>query len=196
MTKAGYRGCNVGFLIEVIWAMLLVGVPIAIFTLALVYWALLRGSFSESLDTRALQREIKAMSKKNKGKNKEALKENAVEVHPLQKKWAKFGGGFYGIVAFFTYIVVEVLEIINMVKGFGGFFDFLKQLDFNVIIHILVEALTNFISAMIWPVYWMQRIDTDHTWVWFVVAYAGYWVGLKLAQTLIQRRMASAPQEV
>lgn len=196
MTKAGYRGCNVGFLIEVIWAMLLVGVPIAIFTLALVYWALLRGSFSESLDTRALQREIKAMSKKNKGKNKEALKENAVEVHPLQKKWAKFGGGFYGIVAFFTYIVVEVLEIINMVKGFGGFFDFLKQLDFNVIIHILVEALTNFISAMIWPVYWMQRIDTDHTWVWFVVAYAGYWVGLKLAQTLIQRRLASAPQEV
>ena len=117
-------------------------------------------------------------------------------MHPLQKKWAKFGGGFYGIVAFFTYIVVEVLEIINMVKGFGGFFDFLKQLDFNVIIHILVEALTNFISAMIWPVYWMQRIDTDHTWVWFVVAYAGYWVGLKLAQTLIQRRMASAPQEV
>jgi len=196
MTKAGYRGCDVGFLIEVFWAMLMVGAPIAVFTLALVYWALLRGSFSESLDTKALQREIKAMSKKNKGKNKEALKENAVEVHPLQKKWAKFGGGFYGIVAFFTYIVVEVLEIINMVKGFGGFFDFLKQLDFSVIIHIFVEALTNFISAMIWPVYWMQRIDTDHTWIWFVVAYAGYWVGLKLAQTLIQRRLVSAPQDV
>jgi hypothetical protein len=196
MTKAGYRGCDVGFLIEVFWAILMVGVPIAIFTLALVYWALLRGSFSESLDTKALQREIKAMSKKNKGKNKEALKENAVEVHPLQKKWAKFGGGFYGIVAFFTYIVVEVLEIINMIKEFGGFFDFLRQLDFNVIIHIFVEALTNFISAMTWPVYWMQRIDTDHTWIWFVVAYAGYWVGLKLAQTLIQRRLASAPQEV
>jgi hypothetical protein len=196
MTKVGYRGCVVGFLIEVFWAILMVGAPIAVFTLALVYFALLRGSFSESLDTKALQREIKAMSKKNKGKNKEALKENAVEAHPLQKKWAKFGGGFYGIVAFFTYIVVEVLEIINMVKGFGGFFDFIKQLDFGVIIHIFVEALTNFISAMIWPVYWMQRIDTDHTWIWFVVAYAGYWVGLKLAQTLIQRRLASAPQEV
>ena len=185
-----------GFLIEVFWAMLMVGAPIAVFTLALVYWALLRGSFSESLDTKALQREIKAMSKKNKGKNKEALKENAVEVHPLQKKWAKFGGGFYGIVAFFTYIVVEVLEIINMVKGFGGFFDFLKQLDFSVIIHIFVEALTNFISAMIWPVYWMQRIDTEYTWIWFVVAYAGYWVGLKLAQTLVRHRLGSALQDV
>jgi hypothetical protein len=198
MTKAGYRGCDVGFLIEVFWAILMVGAPIAVFTLALVYWALLRGSFSESLDTKALQREIKAMSKKNKGKNKgknkEDLKENAVELHPLQKKWAKFGGGFYGIVAFFTYIVVEVLEIINKVKGFGGFFDFLKQLDFSVIIHIFVEALTNFISAMIWPVYWMQRIDTDLTWIWFVVAYAGYWVGLKLAQTLIQSRLGSTSQ--
>ena len=191
MTKVGYWGCGMGFLIEVFWAMLMVGAPIAVFTLALVYWALLRGSFSESLDTKALQREITAMSKKNKGKNKEALKENAVEVHPLQKKWAKFGGGFYGIVAFFTYIVVEVLEIINMVKDFGGFFDFLKQLNFSVIIHIFIEALTNFISAMIWPVYWMKRIDTDHTWIWFVVAYAGYWVGLKLAQTLIQSRLGS-----
>ena len=169
----------------------MVGVPIAVFTLALVYWALQKGSFSESLDTKALQREIKAMSKKNKGKNKEILKENAVELHPLQKKWAKFGGGFYGIVAFFTYIVVEVMEIINMVMDFGGFFDFLKQLDISVIIHIFVEALTNFISAMVWPFYWMQRIDTDHTWIWFVVAYAGYWVGLKLAQTLIQSRLGS-----
>jgi len=172
----------------------MVGVPIAVFTVALVYWALRHGSFSESMDTKALQREIKAMSQKKKGKDKGALKSDAVGVHPLQKKWAKFGGGFYGIVAFFTYIVVEVLEIINMVKDFGGFFDFLKQIDSGVIIHIFVEALMNFITAMIWPVYWMKHVDTNHTWVWFVVAYAGYWAGLKLAQTLIQRRLGSAPR--
>jgi hypothetical protein len=46
----------------------------------------------------------------------------------------------------------------------------------------------NFVTAMMWPMYWMRRIDTDQTWIWFVVAYAGYWVGLKLAQTIIQRR--------
>ena len=38
-------------------------------------------------------------------------------LHPLQKKWAKFGGGFYGIVAFFTYIVVEVIEIITTISN-------------------------------------------------------------------------------
>lgn len=181
-----------GFLIEIFWALLMVGIPIGLFTLALVYWLLQRGSFSESLDIKGLEREIKAMSKSNKKKNKQASKENTVDLHPLQKKWAKFGGGFYGIVAFFTYIVVEVRELISMIMGFGGFFDFLKQLNVNLIIQIFIEALINFIAAITWPVYWMQRIDTDQTWLWFVMAYAGYWVGLKLAQMLTQRRLGSA----
>jgi hypothetical protein len=180
----------VGFLIEVFWAVLMVGVPIAAFTLAIVWWALQQGHFRESLDTRALEREIKAMSKKNKKtrNNKKSSVETRPDLHPLQKKWATFGGGFYGIVAFFTYIVVEVIEIITLISNFGGFFEFLKQLDFDVIIGVLINALTNFITAMIWPLYWMRRIDTDQTWIWFMVAYAGYWLGLKLAQALVQRR--------
>lgn len=180
------------FLIEVFWAALMVGIPIGLFTLALVYWLLQRGSFSESLDIKGLEREIKAMSGSKKKKDRETPKEDAVDLHPLQKKWSKFGGGFYGIVAFFTYIVVEVREIISMIMGFGGIFDFLKQLNFNLIIQIFIEALTNFIAAITWPVYWMKRIDTDQTWLWFVMAYAGYWAGLKLAQLLTQRRLGSA----
>ena len=176
-----------GLLIEVFWALLMVGIPIGVFTLAIVWWALQRGHFQETLDIKALEREIKAMSKNNK-KNK---KEDKPDLHPVQKKWAKFGGGFYGIVAFFTYVVVEVTEIITMVINFGGFFGFLKQLDLDVIINMLIEALTNFIAAMVWPLYWMRRIETDQTWVWFVVAYAGYWLGLKLAQVLVQRQQSA-----
>jgi len=175
----------VEFLIEVFWALLMVGVPIGAFTLAIVWWTLQKGYFQESLDMKALEREIKAMSR-NKKKNK---KEDNPDLHPVQKKWAKFGGGFYGIVAFFTYIVVEVTEIITMVMNFGGFFGFLKQLSLNIIISAFIDALTNFIAAMIWPIYWMDRIDTDYTWVWFVMAYMGYWLGLKLAQVLTQRRL-------
>jgi len=51
-----------------------------------------------------------------------------------------------------------------------------------------VQALLNFVNAMIWPAYWMQRIHTQQVWVWFLVAYAGYWSGLKLAQSLARRR--------
>lgn len=162
----------------------MVGVPIAVFTLVIVWWALQRGQFKELVDTRALGREMKAMSRNHKKEKKEGIGKQ----HPLQSQWAKFGGGFYGIVAFFTYIVVEVIEITTMIINFGGFIDFLKQLDFSIIISIFIEAITNFVTAMIWPLYWMKRIDTDQTWIWFVVAYAGYWVGLRAAQVLIQRR--------
>jgi hypothetical protein len=187
------RGCNVDFLIDVLWAVLMVGVPIALFTLALVYWVLQRGHFSEAENTRALQREIKIMSKNKKKKKGEknggkASAEDVIELHPLQKKWTRFGGGFYGIVAFFTYIVVELGEIFSVIMNFGGLFDFLKQLNVDLLIRILIDALMNFVTAITWPVYWMQRIETSYTWVWFLVAYAGYWLGLKLAQMLVQRR--------
>jgi hypothetical protein len=174
-----------GFLIELFWAVFMVGLPVAAFTLAIVWWSLQQGHFSESLDTKALEREIKAMSKKTK-KNGKKLKP---DLHPVQRKWAKFGSGFYGIVGFFTYIVIEVFEIISVIRNFGGLFGFLKQLDFDVIIQLFVSALTNFISAIIWPFYWLKRIDTDQTWLWFVVAYGGYWLGLRLAQALVQRNV-------
>ena len=174
----------VGLLVEVFWAFLMAGVPIGVFTLAIVSWALQKGYLQETLDIKALGREIKAMSK-NRKKDK---KEPEIQLHPVQKKWAKFGGGFYGIVAFFTYIVVEVDEIITMIANFGGFIAFLKHLGLDVMINMLVDALSNFVAAMVWPLYWMNRIDTDQIWAWFVMAYAGYWVGLKLAQALTQRR--------
>lgn len=174
------------FLVEVFWALLMVGVPIAAFTTALVWWALQREYLQESSDAKALEREIKALSRNTK----KARKEDGAEPHPLQKKWAKFGGGFYGIVAFLTYIVIELTEITTMIANLGGFFAFIKRLDIGFVISMIVEAFTNFIAAMVWPMYWLQRIETNQVWVWFLAAYGGYWVGLKLAQYFIQRRSA------
>ena len=166
----------------------MVGIPIGLFTLAMVWWALHQGYLKESLDSKALGQEIKSMSRKNK---KSREKDDSYQ-HPVQKKWAKFGGGFYGIVAFFTYIVIEVLDIMTTITDFGGFIDFLRQLDIGVIVGIFIEALTNFISAMVWPLYWMDRIETHQVWIWFAVAYGGYWLGLKQAQALFRRRKETA----
>ena len=179
------------YLVEFFWAVLMAGLPIAAFTLALVWWALTHGHLQESTDSKALEREIKGMAKTGKKAGRNRNSKDAKPQHPLQKKWAKFGGGFYGIVAFFTYIVVEVIEVTTMIANFGGFIDFLKQLDIGVIIRIFIEALTNFITAMVWPVYWMDRIETNQVWVWFAVAYGGYWLGLRQAQAILQRRKAA-----
>jgi len=164
---------------EAIWALLLAGLPIGLFTLAIVWWGLRNGYFPGTNDARALERELKAMKK-------EQVKPAEDKRSLLHKKWAKFGGGFYGIVAFFTYLVVEVTEITTMIINFGGFLDFLKKLDMGVIVSVFVEAITNFITAMVWPVYWMDRIDTSQIGFWFAAAYSGYWLGLHLARTFHQ----------
>ena len=180
-----------GFVVEVIWALLLVGAPVGVFTLALVWWALQRGYLKESNDTSALRHELKAMSRSGKKSRKKATDDDKV-LHPLQKKWAKFGGGFYGIVAFFTYIVIELREIITTVTQLGGFFDFIRQLGPDLIIRMFIQAILNFVAAMTWPFYWLQRIETGQVWVWFLMAYAGYWAGLKLAQKFFMRRSKEA----
>ena len=79
------------FFIEVFWAMLLVGLPICAFTMALVYWVI-RGTHSRGpLDSDALRLKIMAVTQRNKKnkknkKNKDAAKEEEKALHPLQKK--------------------------------------------------------------------------------------------------------------
>ena len=182
------------FLIDVFWAILMVGVPVAAFTMAIVWWSLEKGHFSETLDSKGLEREIKAMSanKKDKKKKGEKTDDQPVEgkkLNPVQKKWSKFGGGFYGIVGLFTYLVIEFFEIIEMIRNLGGIFQFISKFGVDVIINLLISAFTNFITALIWPLYWLRRIETDQPWVWFVIAYLGYWTGLRLAQLLAQRKV-------
>ena len=173
------------FLTEVFRATVTVGLPICIFTLAMVWWALHRGHFQETDSIKGLEREIKLMSKSNnKDSDEDQAPRNNTQHDIIHKKWLKFGGGFYGIVALFTWLVIEVTDIAGMVMNFGGFLKFLQNLNIGLIVHIFIEGLTNFIVAIIWPVYWLKQIDTSQTWLWFITAYCGYWLGIKLAQQL------------
>lgn len=176
------------FLTEVFRAALTVGLPICVFTLAMVWWALHRGHFQETGDLKGLELEIKSMSKSGKKNSSKAKAPVSNKPHDIiHKKWMKFGGGFYGIVALFTWLVIEVTDIVAMIMNFGGLLKFLQNLNIGLIVHILIEGLTNFIAAIIWPVYWLKRIDTSQSWLWFIAAYAGYWLGVKLALLLKSR---------
>ena len=165
---------------EAIWSLALVGVPISLFTLAIAWWAMRNGHLQDANDSKAIGLGLKAMSKRK-------VEPENDKRDLIQKKWAKFGGGFYGIVAFFTYVVIELTEIASMIINFGGFWSFIKSLNIGLIINIFIEAFMNFITAMVWPVYWINRIDTQQTWLWFIAAYVGYLFGLKLAGQLNQR---------
>jgi len=177
----------VDLLSEIFRALLMAALPIGVFTFVLVWWALRGGHFTEALDANALEGEMKAMVEtRKKSKRGEKTKQ-----HPVQKKWASFGGGFYGVVAFFTYTVIEVRDIADTIMSFGGIGDFLRQLDIGLFVDMFIEALMNFIWAMAWPAYWISSIDAAYVWVWFPAAYLGYWQGMKLAQREYRRRQGT-----
>ena len=174
VTVSYISGVFVDFLTDLAKAAIMVAVPIGLFTYVMVRWALSGSHFKESSSTQGLQKEMKALSK---NKKTEPKIENLVH-----RKWVQFGGGFYGIVAFFTYIVIEVTELVNMILEFGGLMDFIRNIDIGLLVGIFVEAIMNFVAAIIWPLYWMQKIDSQNVWVWFVAAYGGYTLGARLAQ--------------
>ncbi len=164
---------------EIIQAFFKVAVPVGALSFGMAWWALSRGYVKETDRVEALNREIKAQvrDKKEKKKNREKHRTD-----PLHDKWLKFGGGFYGLVALYTYGLVEWREIAEFIRNFGGLAEFFRQLNPGIVIEILIEALFNFITAVTWPVYWMSEISSARIWLWLLVAYGGYWLGIRLAQ--------------
>jgi hypothetical protein len=180
------------------------GIPIAATSFVLVWWALRKDYLggAKSLDeyeqwTKAenQNRNVEKQRRKQAKRNPEAIDEEFESVaddlqpaqkkfDPLHSKWMEFGGGFYGVVALFTYALVELGEIRDLFANFGDLFrgDLVRM-----IVQFFVESLKNFVTAITWPVYWLERIHGEQ-WLWVIGAYGGYWLGAKAAFRLSQNQ--------
>lgn len=163
-------------------AALQVGLPLFILTFALIWWALLRGRV-EGDTHKALQESMASLVKRQKDK------EQPEKVDPALGKWFSFGGGFYGLVALYTWILIEWDDVSEFIMDLG---DLVFRLDIGVLIRLFIESIMNFVAAIAWPVYWLQK--ADNPWIWFGVAYAGYWLGIQAARhTFAKRRSGEKP---
>lgn len=169
------------FLAEFFRALAVVGIPVFVLTYALAWWGLKRGLFSETGGLDALNREIKALGKLEKGQRSGS--------NPLHDKWFRFGGGFYGVMALLTYVLVEWGEVRELL---GRLDDLVLRFDIGVLVTFFISSLTNFIAAVTWPVYWVD-IARGHLWTWFITAYAAYWVATRLAQSRVASRQRNEP---
>lgn len=106
------------------------------------------------------------------------------KLNPVLNKWLSFGGGFYGLVGLMTYAVVELGEIVDFLRGFESIAGFFQNIGIDMLIRLFIEGLMNFIVAIAWPIYWLDMISGQYIWVWFLVAYGGYWLGARLALRL------------
>lgn len=157
-------------------AVWIVGLPLFTLSFALVWWALYRGRV-EGKTFKDLQQSMADLGKRHKDK------EQNEKVDPALSKWFSFGGGFYGLVALYTWILIEWDEISDFIMGLG---DLVLRFDLGVLIRFFIDSIMNFVWAIAWPMYWLRA--ADNPWIWFGVAYAGYWLGTHAAQRAFEKR--------
>jgi hypothetical protein len=194
-------------LLELFRAMLMAGLPVAAASYGLVWWSLRQGYIGSFKSLKEMEQGFKRRSKENsaakrgqKKSRKSGIKGEASSLslrlasvrrqaqqpgpsvlNTFHGKWLAFGGGFYGVVGLLTYGVVELRELRDFFLGFESFYELFANFGINMLVGILVDAVTNFVAAIAWPAYWLSGIRSDHIWIWFIIAYAAYWAGAKLA---------------
>jgi hypothetical protein len=78
-------------------------------------------------------------------------------------------------------VVVELGEIRDFFMQFESIGALISALSIDLVFSLFIDAVTNFIVAIAWPVYWMSDIAGEYIWIWLGVAYGGYLAGAKYA---------------
>ena len=160
-------------IVDIAKALFYAGIPVAVFSYYLVM--LTRGNSQlKSSNATELKKELKEITLEQK-------EDESIFVRILQKKFIKFGGGFYGILALMTYLHVEFNQIVDFFKNFTSLSDFIDSIGFKMLINFFIEAAMNLMTAFMWPIYWMKILPVDSLWVWVVIAFLAHWFATKYA---------------
>jgi len=162
---------------EIIYPLVMAAVPMFILSFLLVFWAIKHNYISTEKGETDLK-QFKKTVKQNKDKHK---------VNPIHKKWLFFGGGFYGLMAFITYVHIEFFEIVDFFAQYTTFANFIDQITVSAVIQLIIESFLNLIPAFIWFLYWPKHIAMLNGFYWLIAAYLGYQAGTKCAQWWVQR---------
>lgn len=161
-------------------ALWMAALPLFVLSFGLVWWALRRGSATGGT-VQELQKSLEDFGKRH------GDKEDPEQADPILGRWFEFGGGFYGLVALYTWLLIEWDDVADFLGGLG---DLVLRFDLGALISLLVslfiESIMNFVAAIAWPVYWLG--EARNPWLWALLAYGGYWLGIKAAQHVTGRR--------
>ncbi len=146
--------------------------PLFILSFLLVYWAIKHQYISVD-DEAANLKELKKNYK---------TAEQGKSINRIHKKWLFFGGGFYGLMAFITYIHVEFFEVYEFIMSYTTFSNLIEQLTIKAIIGLIIDSFLNLIPAFTWFLYWPKQIVMHNSLYWLIAAYLGYQLGSKFAQ--------------
>lgn len=148
-------------------------IPVGVTAYFLIGWMLHSGKIEPFGNKKELEEKLKALKKGRKERKEK-------ETNFALKKWMTFGGGFYGTAAFYTYFVIELLEIINFIGKMLDPANWTINIGIDLIVNFIINSIMNFVSAILWFQYW-EIGDNSYIWINFLAAYAGYFLGSKMA---------------
>lgn len=107
-----------------------------------------------------------------------------------------FGGGFYGLVALLTFVVIELTQITQFWLGVESWGDITALFSISAIVAMFVDSIVNMIKAAVWFSYWPDVLSSKNFLVCILMAYIGYRIGAKLARIyIIERNRKEAENE-
>jgi len=160
-------------LIELLLIALGFGLPLTVLTWYLFLRLYDSGELDRSLDRRALRPHLKALKKASK-------KEETRSTHLIHNRWMRFGGGFYGLAALWTFFVIEVTDTARFVWNFPGFAELFKDGIVSFVASALANQILNFLTALVWFANWGS--DGGDVLASVIIAYLAYLLGMRLAR--------------
>jgi len=160
-------------IVEIFEAALKLGLPVACLSWFVLKQLYARGELDRSHDSKTVAENIKKIRKSRK-QNK------ALPADLVQTKWMQFGGGFYGCAALWTFLIIELNELIDLFSNFPGFSTLFENGLISLVVSLLINQFTNFITAIVWFGYWSE--GSASVAIWMVTAYLGYLAGLTAAK--------------
>lgn len=133
--------------IEVLEAIFKLGVPVMVLSWLLIHRQYQTGEIAADADRQTVKSSLKKIRKtwRKDKKNRYNLIEN---------KWMRFGGGFYGVTALTTFILIELGEAVDFIVNISAVGNLFRDGLFNLLVNMVVNQFQNFITAIVWFAYW------------------------------------------
>ncbi|PCI79134.1 MAG: hypothetical protein COB20_05465 [SAR86 cluster bacterium] len=160
-----------GFL-TILEATIKLGIPMVVLSWIIFTWLYGGGDLDRKADRKSIKSQVKEMKKSFKKKKDGGAANYMVE------KWMWFGSGFYGLAGLWTFVVVEIADVLRLIFNPSLILDSFDDGLVSAVISLVVNQFSNLITAFVWFGYWPD----DGFIIWILVAYAGYWIGVEMAR--------------
>ena len=156
------------------------GLPMLVFSWVIYSWLYRTDRLDRTLGRKADAERLTAMKAEQKANRKNARRTG---VKPDEDsfwlgKWMWFGGGFYGLTALWTLLVMEFQEAFNFALNFVSWWEQYEGSALSLLIQFFVSQLANVIAALVWFSYWGEGFSL----LWVAVAWFGYLAGNEIAR--------------